>query len=56
MVGGLPVTPAVFGPDSITHQTEFENLFLVGDTAFPGPGLAAVSHSAMALADRLTGK
>lgn len=53
MVGGLPVSPVAFGPAGITHDTEFENLFLVGDTVFPGAGVAAVSLGALALANRL---
>lgn len=56
MVGGLPVSPNAFGPAGITHDTEFENLFLVGDTVFPGAGVAAVSLGALALADRLASK
>lgn len=40
--------------DSIGHQTSMPNLFMVGDTTFPGAGLPAVTHSALALANRLT--
>ena len=50
MVGGTPRTPAAFGPEAVTHRTALPNLFLVGDTAFPGNGVAAVTHSALAAA------
>jgi phytoene dehydrogenase-like protein len=56
MVGGLPQTAALFGPNSFSQETAFGNLFLVGDTVFPGAGAAAVSYGALALANRLTGK
>jgi len=54
MVGGLPATPAFFGPNGIGHETAFENLFLVGDTVFPGAGIAAVTHGALVLANHLS--
>jgi C-3',4' desaturase CrtD len=54
MVGGLPASPAVFGPNGIGHETAFENLFLVGDTVFPGAGIAAVTHGALVLANHLS--
>jgi phytoene dehydrogenase-like protein len=54
MVGGLAQSPAVFGASAITHASPIENLFLVGDTVFPGPGIAAVSSCALTLADHLT--
>jgi C-3',4' desaturase CrtD len=54
MVGGLPATPGQFGPDSFGPETPFENLFLVGDTIFPGAGVAAVSHGALILANHLS--
>ncbi|HXD34765.1 MAG TPA: NAD(P)/FAD-dependent oxidoreductase [Pyrinomonadaceae bacterium] len=56
MLGGLPVTPSIFGANTITHDTDFENFFMVGDTVYPGAGLASVSHGALTLADQLTGK
>jgi C-3',4' desaturase CrtD len=56
MVGGLPQRLGLFGPNSFTQETAFGNLFLVGDTVFPGAGAAAVSYGALALASRLTGK
>lgn len=35
------------------HRTFLPNLYLVGDTVFPGQGLAAVSHSALIVADEI---
>lgn len=55
MVGGLGQALRVFGPNSFDHQTPIPNLFLVGDTVFPGTGVAAVSHSALIVANLLTG-
>jgi phytoene dehydrogenase-like protein len=56
MVGGLPQTVALFGPNSFSQDTAFGNLFLVGDTVFPSAGAAAVSYGALSLANRLTRK
>ena len=53
MVGGLGQSLDVFGPNSISHRTIFENLFLVGDTTFPGAGLAAVSQGALVVANEI---
>jgi C-3',4' desaturase CrtD len=53
MVGGLGQSLAVFGPNALTHRTAFPNLFLVGDSVFPGQGLAAVTHSALIVANEL---
>jgi prolycopene isomerase len=44
-----PTMPAVLG-----HRTSLPNLFRVGDTAFPGVGLAAVTYSALIVANELT--
>ncbi|MCA1615867.1 MAG: hypothetical protein LC800_17555, partial [Acidobacteria bacterium] len=54
MVGGTPRTPAAFGAAAVAHRTSLPNLFLVGDTTFPGNGVAAVTHSALAVANELT--
>jgi C-3',4' desaturase CrtD len=52
MVCGLPRTPDLLdGPHALTHKTSVPNLLLVGDTVFPGAGLAAVTHSALVAAD-----
>ncbi len=53
MVGGLGQSLAVFGPNTLTHRTPFPNLFLVGDSVFPGHGLAAVTHSGLIVANEL---
>lgn len=54
MVGGLARTPdLLFGPHALTHQTHVPNLLLVGDTVFPGAGLAPVTHSALVVANEI---
>ena len=53
MAGGLGQSLDVFGPNSITHRTPFPNLFMVGDTTFPGAGLAAVSFGALVVANEI---
>jgi C-3',4' desaturase CrtD len=55
MVGGLGQALSVFGPNSIRHRTSIPNLFMVGDTTFPGAGMAAVSQSALIVANAITG-
>jgi C-3',4' desaturase CrtD len=53
MVGGIGQSLDVFGPNSISHRTAFSNFFLVGDTTFPGAGVAAVSHGALLVANEI---
>ncbi len=54
MVGGLARTPDLLeGPHALTHRTHVPNLLLVGDTVFPGAGLAPVTHSALVVANEL---
>ena len=53
MVGGVGQSLAVFGSNSLTHRTSLPNLFLVGDNTFPGNGVAAVTHSALIVANEL---
>jgi len=53
MVGGVGQALGSFGARGPTHLTALPNLFLVGDTAFPGNGLAAVTHSALVAADEI---
>jgi phytoene dehydrogenase-like protein len=54
MVGGLARTPDLLeGPHALTHRTHVPNLLLVGDTVFPGAGLAPVTHSALVVANAL---
>lgn len=55
MVGGLGQSIDVFGANSISHRSIFANLFLVGDTSFPGAGLAAVSQGALVVANEICG-
>jgi C-3',4' desaturase CrtD len=54
MVGGVGQSLAVFGLNSVSHRTSISNLFMVGDTTFPGAGVAAVSHSALIVANEIT--
>jgi phytoene dehydrogenase-like protein len=53
MVGGVGQSLEVFGANAPTHRTTTPNLLLVGDTVFPGAGLAAVTHSALVAANEL---
>jgi C-3',4' desaturase CrtD len=54
MVGGLGRTPDLLeGPHALTHRTHVPNLLLVGDTVFPGAGLAPVTHSALVVANEI---
>ena len=53
MVGGLAQSPSVFGTNSFSHRTAIPRLYTVGDTTFPGQGIAAVSYSALVLANEL---
>ncbi len=56
MTGGIPQTLANAAANAFTHRTPFPNLYLVGDTTFPGNGLAAVTHSALIVADEIAKK
>lgn len=53
MVGGVGQAVSVFGPQALTHRTPVPNLFMVGDTIFPGNGVAAVTQSALVVADEI---
>ena len=53
MVGGLGQSLAQFGPNSFTHLTPLENLYMVGDSTFPGQGVAAVTVSALIVANEI---
>ncbi len=46
-VGGLGQRPAQFGPFSFSNRTPYANLWLVGDSTYPGEGTAGVSYSAL---------
>ena len=53
MTGGVGQSLSVFGANSIDSDTTLPNVFMLGDTIFPGAGLAAVTYSALLLADKL---
>ncbi|MBC7929642.1 MAG: FAD-dependent oxidoreductase [Rubrivivax sp.] len=53
MVGGVGQSLDVFGASALTHRTTVPNLFMVGDTVFPGNGVAAVTHSALIVANEI---
>jgi C-3',4' desaturase CrtD len=52
-VGGIPhsVFPGLLGFPP--NETKFSNLYLIGDTSFPGQGIPAVLYSAMNVAERI---
>jgi phytoene dehydrogenase-like protein len=50
---GMVGSPEPPGSDIISHRTNFEDLFMVGDTTFPGAGLASVSHGALIVANQI---
>ncbi|HEX5709084.1 MAG TPA: FAD-dependent oxidoreductase [Pyrinomonadaceae bacterium] len=52
-VGGMWQTPDALTPSALTHRTPIPHLFMVGDTVFPGNGVAAVTHAALAVADEI---
>jgi prolycopene isomerase len=52
MVLGVERTPEAF--EAFSHRTVLPNLFIVGDTITSGIGLAAVTESAISLANDLT--
>jgi len=53
MVGGVGQSLDAFGANSPTHSTAIPNLYMVGDTTFPGNGVAAVTHSALIVANEI---
>jgi phytoene dehydrogenase-like protein len=53
MVGGINQSLAVSGRNALTHRTTLPNLFMVGDTVFPGQGVAAVTHSGLIVANEI---
>ncbi len=56
MVGGIGQSLDVFGMRSFSHRTHIPNLFLAGDTVFPGQGIAGVTQSGLIVADEITGR
>ena len=53
MAGGIAQTLEAFGASGATHLTSVPNLFMVGDTVFPGNGVAAVTQSALIVANEI---
>jgi C-3',4' desaturase CrtD len=53
MVGGTGQALDAFGANATTHRTSVPNLFMVGDTVFPGNGVAAVTQSALVVANEI---
>jgi C-3',4' desaturase CrtD len=53
MVGGLGQPLDLFGMNSFTHRTPIPNLYMVGDTVFPGQGVAGVTQSALIAANEI---
>jgi C-3',4' desaturase CrtD len=53
MVGGVGQSLDVFGMNSLPHRTPIENLYMVGDTTFPGQGVAAVTQSGLIVANEI---
>lgn len=53
MTCGFGQSLDLFGPHAPTHRTMIPRLFIVGDTVFPGNGVAAVTCSALAAANEI---
>jgi C-3',4' desaturase CrtD len=53
MVGGVGQSPELYENNAPTHRTAVPRLLLVGDTVFPGNGVAAVTHSALVVANEI---
>jgi phytoene dehydrogenase-like protein len=53
LVGGIPHSIHRNLPAQIFAPSPIHNFFMIGDTQFPGQGIAAVVRGAMALADHL---
>ncbi len=54
IVTGLAATPSGFGFKNFSNYTHYKNLYIVGDTSFPGHGTNLVSISALNLARIIT--
>jgi len=52
-LGATPRTPHALGPEAFTHLSPVPDLYLTGDTTFPGHGLAPATHSALVVANHL---
>jgi C-3',4' desaturase CrtD len=53
MTGGVGQSLDVFGMNSLSHRTSIPHLYMVGDTTFPGHGIAAVTQSALIVANEI---
>jgi phytoene dehydrogenase-like protein len=53
MVGGIGQSLDVFGMNSLSHRTALQNLYMVGDSTFPGQGIAAVTQSGLIVANEI---
>ena len=53
MVGGTGQSLDAFGANAVTHRAAVPGLYMVGDTVFPGNGVAAVTHSALVAANEI---
>ena len=53
MVGGVGQSLDVFGMNSFSHRTSLPNLYMVGDSTFPGQGVAAVTQSGLIVANEI---
>lgn len=53
MVGGVGQSLNNFGPHALSHRTFLPNLYLTGDTTFPGQGVAAVTQSGLIVANEI---
>lgn len=53
MVGGVGQSLDVFGTNGFSHRTTLPNLYMVGDTTFPGQGVAAVTQSGLIVANEI---
>lgn len=51
MVGGVGQTRATSGAHAFTQRTAVPQLYMVGDTVFPGASVAAVTHAALIVAN-----
>jgi C-3',4' desaturase CrtD len=54
-VGGVHQMASPNPPPLLGHRTSIPNLFRVGDTTFPGAGLASVAQSALIVANLISG-
>lgn len=53
MTGTTPRTPTALLSNLQTHKTHVPNLYLTGDTTFPGNGVAPTTHSALIVANEI---